>query len=606
MSLRTQLAVVAAVTTGLAAIAVPIALSANAAVPPPPSGWTQVWADDFNGPANSLPSSANWIIDLGHSYPGGPANWGTGEIQAQTNNPQNLSVDGAGNLRITPLRDGAGNWTSARIETQRADFKPPAGGVMRVEARIQMPNVTGAAALGYWPAFWMLGSPYRGNWWNWPSIGEFDLMENVNGINSVWGVMHCGVNPGGPCNETTGIVNNRACPGASCQAAFHTYRFEWDASVSPQQLRWYVDGTQFHQVNQDRVDPGTWANMTNHAGYMILLNVAIGGAFPNNQSGIATPTGATVPGHPMVVDYVAVYNRGGTPPPPPPPTCGPLISQGRPVTASAIESPNQAAAFAVDGDLNTRWSSAFTDPQWITVDLGAVKPITRVKLTWEVAFGRAYAIQLSNDGNTWTDAFTTFGGNGGVEDLNVSGNARYVRMFGTQRGTPYGYSLWEFQIYGACTGTTTTTTTTTTTNTPPPVNRNAYATIEAESADQITGASPEPTTDTGGGQDLSQAASGGSLFYQAVDFGSTAARQFNARVASGAGGGVSGLVEVRLDSPTNAPIGSFAVANTGGWQSWRTVPANISNVTGVHNVYLTFTSGQPTPFVSLNWFNFGH
>jgi hypothetical protein len=138
------------------------------------------------------------------------------------------------------------------------------------------------------------------------------------------------------------------------------------------------------------------------------------------------------------------------------------------------------------------------------------------------------------------------------------------------------------------------------------VNRDAYATIEAESANQITGPAPETTTDTGGGQDLSQAANGASLFYQGVDFGSTAAKQFYGRVASGAAGGVSGLVQVRLDSPTNAPIGSFSVASTGGWQSWRTVPANISNVTGVHNVYLTFSSGQPAPFVNLNWFNFGH
>jgi len=320
-----------------------------------------------------------------------------------------------------------------------------------------MPNVTGAAALGYWPAFWMLGSPYRGNFWNWPSIGEFDLMENVNGINSVWGVMHCGINPGGPCNETTGIVNNRACPGASCQSAFHTYRFEWDRGVTPNQFRWFVDGTQFHQVSQSQVDPGTWANMSNHAGYMILLNVAIGGAFPNNQSGIATPTGATVPGHPMVVDYVAAYTRGGTPttPPTPPPTCGPLISQNRPVTVSSIESPNQAAAFAVDGNPGTRWSSAHNEPNWIQVDLGSVKAITRVRLNWEVAYGRVYSIQLSNDGNTWTDAYATSNGLGGTEDLAVTGNGRYVRMFGINRATVYGFSLWELEVFGACSGTTT-------------------------------------------------------------------------------------------------------------------------------------------------------
>src|SRR5919109_1360707 len=91
-----------------------LTLSARAAVPPTPSGWTLAFSDDFNGAAGSLPSGANWIFDLGHSYPGGPGNWGTGEIQSYTNSNQNIALDGAGNLRITPLRDGAGNWTSAR------------------------------------------------------------------------------------------------------------------------------------------------------------------------------------------------------------------------------------------------------------------------------------------------------------------------------------------------------------------------------------------------------------------------------------------------------------------------------------------------------------
>ena len=66
----------------------------------------------------------------------------------------------------------------------------------------------------------------------------------------------------------------------------------------------------------------------------------------------------------------------------------------------------------------------------------------------------------------------------------------------------------------------------------------------------------------------------------------------------------AGLVQVRVDSPTNPPIGSFAVANTGGWQSWRSVPGNVSAVTGRHTIYLTFTSGQPNDFVNVNWFTF--
>ncbi|MGH3431848.1 MAG: glycoside hydrolase family 16 protein [Thermocrispum sp.] len=290
-----------------ATVAVAVAVvppAAEADVPPPDPGWTAVWSDDFDGSAGSPPSAENWIVDLGHGYPGGPGNWGTGEIQEYTANPENLQLDGVGNLTITPRRDGSGQWTSARIETQRKDFKAPAGGVLRIEARIQMPNVGGQQALGYWPAFWALGGPYRGNYWNWPGIGEFDMMENVNGIDSVWGVLHCGVNPGGPCNETSGIANSRACPGSPCQAGMHTYRFEWDDAA--RELRWYVDGEQYHSVTEAQVGAETWANMTQHEGYFLLLNVAMGGAFPDGVAGHATPVAETEPGHPLVVDYVSV------------------------------------------------------------------------------------------------------------------------------------------------------------------------------------------------------------------------------------------------------------------------------------------------------------
>ncbi|TDD71843.1 glycosyl hydrolase family protein [Actinomadura darangshiensis] len=306
---RCALAVAAAALPAAIATAA-VAPPAGASVPPPPDGWSLVWSDDFDGSAGALPSSSNWIIDTGHGYPGGPGNWGTGEIQRYTADPSNVSLDGSGNLRITPVKSSSGEWTSARIETQRTNFKPADGRVLRIEGRVQMPNVTGNQALGYWPAFWALGSPYRGNYQNWPAIGEFDIMENVNGINSVWGVLHCGVNPGGACNETNGLGASRACPGSSCQSAMHTYRFEWDRSVSPNQLRWYVDGQQFHSVSQNQLDATTWSNMTGHAGYFLLLNVAMGGAFPNGVAGQGTPTGDTVSGRPMVVDYVAVWQSG--------------------------------------------------------------------------------------------------------------------------------------------------------------------------------------------------------------------------------------------------------------------------------------------------------
>ena len=134
--------------------------------------------------------------------------------------------------------------------------------------------------------------------------------------------------------------------------------------------------------------------------------------------------------------------------------------------------------------------------------------------------------------------------------------------------------------------------------------RDASSRIEAESYDAQSGTSTEATTDTGGGSDITGIGNGDWTLYRSVDFGTTPATQLIARAASGAAGGVSGLVEVRLDSPTATPAGSFAIANTGGWQSWQTVPANITATTGQHDVYLTFTSGQPSDYVNLNWLTF--
>ncbi|MFM9610336.1 1,3-beta-glucanase [Streptomyces sp. V2] len=454
---RRRRALIAVLSTlGLAAaLATAATLPAGASAPTPPSGWSQVFLDDFNGAAGTGVNTANWQYSTGTSYPGGPANWGTGEVETMTNSTANVSLDGGGNLRITPLRDSAGRWTSGRIETNRTDFQPPAGGKLRVEARIQMPNVTGTAAEGYWPAFWMLGAPYRGNYQNWPSVGELDIMENVQGLNRVWATVHCGTNPGGPCNETTGIGNNVACPSTTCQSGFHNYTLEWDRSVTPEAIRFSVDGVTFHTVTANQVDATTWANATNH-GFFIILNVAMGGAFPDAYGGGLD--NATVPGHPMLVDYVQV-------------------------------------------------------------------------------------LQSSGGGTT----------------------------------TP-----------------------------PPSGSRDAYAPIQAESYDTQSGTTTETTSDTGGGQNIGSLANGDWAQYKGVTFGTTPATQFHARVASGAPSGVSGLVEVRLDSRTSTPIGSFSLASTGSWQTWKTVPANISSVTGTHDVYLTFTSGQPNDFVNVNWFDFGH
>ncbi|WP_345701792.1 discoidin domain-containing protein [Kitasatospora terrestris] len=129
-----------------------------------------------------------------------------------------------------------------------------------------------------------------------------------------------------------------------------------------------------------------------------------------------------------------------------------LISQGRTVTSSSVENGGTPAAAAVDGNTGTRWSSAASDQQWLQVDLGASASISKVVLQWEAAYGKAYQIQTSADGASWTTVYSTTTGTGGTETLNVTGSGRYVRMNGITRGTGYGYSLWEFQVFGSLTG----------------------------------------------------------------------------------------------------------------------------------------------------------
>jgi Raf kinase inhibitor-like YbhB/YbcL family protein len=128
----------------------------------------------------------------------------------------------------------------------------------------------------------------------------------------------------------------------------------------------------------------------------------------------------------------------------------PLISRSKPTTTSSNENSTLTGLKAVDGNLSTRWGSLEgQDPQWIQIDLGAAARISQVVLKWEAAYGKAYKIQTSADASTWTDIYSTTTGNGATDDLAVTGTGRYVRMYGTARGTQWGYSLFEFEVYGS-------------------------------------------------------------------------------------------------------------------------------------------------------------
>lgn len=146
-------------------------------------------------------------------------------------------------------------------------------------------------------------------------------------------------------------------------------------------------------------------------------------------------------------------NGGSTETPVEPPIediTGENLAKGKNATASGVESDAMSAAKAIDGDNGTRWSSNFADDAWIRVDLGKTYKVSKVVLNWEGAYGKAYKIQTSTDGNNWTTVKDVTDGKGGVETLTFTAtNARYVRMQGVTRGLPYGYSLWEMEVYGS-------------------------------------------------------------------------------------------------------------------------------------------------------------
>ncbi|WP_232243316.1 discoidin domain-containing protein [Paenibacillus sp. GSMTC-2017] len=133
---------------------------------------------------------------------------------------------------------------------------------------------------------------------------------------------------------------------------------------------------------------------------------------------------------------------------------GANLALNKPATSSSTEGTGFEASKAFDGSSSTRWASVEgVDPQWIYVNLGSSQSVNKVKLNWEAAFASGYTVQLSNDSGTpanWTTVFSTTTGNGAIDEITFPAqNAKYVRVNGTTRGTAYGYSLWDFEVFGA-------------------------------------------------------------------------------------------------------------------------------------------------------------
>ena len=249
--------------------------------------WTLVWSDEFDGPAGASFDRTKWTAETG----GG--GWGNQERELYTTRTENIALDGNGHLVITAIAEPANTtdtcwygpcrYTSARIKTQGL-FSQAYG---RFEARIRIPR-----GQGMWPAFWMLGDNI--NTVGWPTSGEIDIMENIGREPAiVHGTMHgpgySGANGiGAPYSLTTGAFADD----------YHVFAVEW----YPGLIKWSVDGQFYFQTTPSSLPTG--AKWVYDHPFFLLLNLAVGGAWPND------PDATTIFPQQMIVDYVRVYRAG--------------------------------------------------------------------------------------------------------------------------------------------------------------------------------------------------------------------------------------------------------------------------------------------------------
>lgn len=240
----------------------------------PNQTWNLVWSDEFNDGNGCPVNTAKWSFDIGDGSDRGIPGWGNNELEYYTDRLANCYQDNGSLVIRAQQEDYMGKqYTSARLVSKnKADFT-----YGRFEIRAKLPY-----GQGIWPAIWALptGNAYGG----WPASGELDIMEYL-GQNpyKIYGTAHWG-NPyqmsGGNYTSTTGRFSDD----------FHVFAMEWE----PEQIRWYVDGVQYHFLDM---------NKPFDQPFHLLLNVAVGGNWPGS------PDYTTGFPQAMTVDYVRVYQR---------------------------------------------------------------------------------------------------------------------------------------------------------------------------------------------------------------------------------------------------------------------------------------------------------
>ncbi|KAH8646749.1 beta-glucanase [Xylariales sp. PMI_506] len=261
--------------------------------PPTISGLDIVFSDNFTGSAGSSVDTSVWTIAQAIDT--------NNEVETYTTSNQNVQISGGETVQLVPRKGPTGVWTSGRIESV-GSWTPAAGKVFVISASISMGDNPASEKQGIWPAFWALGDSIR-HGTSWPECGEIDILEQVNGVETAYGTVHCGTSTGGPCDEPTGNQGSIAMP----TSGFNEYAVRIDLSDDDwtvQTIEWQLNGATWRTITGNTIgDQSVWATLA-HSPLYILLNVAVGGDWPG------APDSATVDGYGamMEVAYVAVYS----------------------------------------------------------------------------------------------------------------------------------------------------------------------------------------------------------------------------------------------------------------------------------------------------------
>jgi uncharacterized protein (TIGR03437 family) len=362
------------------ALLIPVSLSGQT--------WQLVWSDEFNGAANSSPSSQNWAF---HTGGGG---WGNQELETYTSSTNNVYQDGNGNLVIRAMFTPGVGYTSGRLTTQNTML----ASYGRVEARIKLPT-----GKGVWPSFWMLGNTISKV--GWPECGEIDIMENIG---DQPGMVHSTIHGPGYQN---GIGVSNSLPSTSFSSDFHVFGVVW----SPNSVQFQVDSVTYATMTPASLPAG--AAWVFNQPFFLLLNVAVGGTW----SGY--PDSTTVFPQSMLVDYVRYYRD----------TSVPAINPGQVLNSSTFTSlvaPGSVVAISGTGFsqatstnlLTTRLPTSFVGTSLMVDDkpaaLISVSPtLILAQVPWDTAKDKPVGVQVIRNG---------YGSN--TETINVTGSTPSVLL----------------------------------------------------------------------------------------------------------------------------------------------------------------------------------